>query len=132
MAYKDPDDQRAAQRRWLHKNRQAFFADKSCAKCGSRKRLELDHIDRATKVSHSVWSWKPERRAAELAKCQALCKKCHLNKTRVESIAALQHGETLTLYEKHGCRCAPCKARKSKKNALRYRPRGVVGDAAVL
>lgn len=94
---------------------------KSCATCGSRRRLEVDHVDPAQKVDHRIWSWKKERRTIELAKCQVLCRKCHQNKTRVEHLSRLHHGETLTLYERHGCRCEPCKARKSLQNAKRSR-----------
>jgi hypothetical protein len=64
------------------------MADKCCVRCGSTEDLELDHIDPSTKHSESkntsglIWSWCTERREAELAKCQILCKSCHLTKTR--------------------------------------------------
>ncbi len=58
-----------------------FQANGPCRQCGSSERLELDHIEEGTKVSHTVWSWEPIKRAAELAKCQVLCYFCHKKKT---------------------------------------------------
>lgn len=75
------DEQRTYHREWVRARRAEFFDGKSCVKCGSRKSLELDHIDPATKVSHKIWSWSAKRRAAEIAKCQVLCTDCHKVKT---------------------------------------------------
>lgn len=61
-----------------------------CVQCGSKEKLELDHIVRETKISHSVWSWKEERRNKELEKCQVLCKKCHSKKTAMENSIMLK------------------------------------------
>ena len=81
MGYKDPDRQREYARKWVAKRRSDFFADKSCVVCGSTEELELDHVDPRLKVSHSIWSWRRERREAEIAKCQILCRKHHVEKT---------------------------------------------------
>ena len=59
-----------------------FQAHGPCVLCGSWEKLELDHIDPSTKVSHRVWSWSENRRAEELLKCQILCEACHMSKTR--------------------------------------------------
>jgi 5-methylcytosine-specific restriction endonuclease McrA len=76
---------RAHQRRLYWTRRRAWFADHGpCQRCGSRRHLEVDHIDPATKVSHSVWQWRQERREAELAKCQVLCRTCHHFKTATQ------------------------------------------------
>ncbi len=83
MPYKDIEKQRAYQREWVAKRRQAWFQDKKCP-CGSTERLELDHINPRDKEDHKIWSWSAERRNAELAKCQALCYYCHKKKTRKE------------------------------------------------
>ena len=40
---------REYQREWLAARRTEWLADKSCAVCGSDDRLEIDHIDPATK-----------------------------------------------------------------------------------
>lgn len=81
MPYKDRTRQIEYQREWMRRRREEFFGDKRCANCGSRKRLELDHVKSREKVSHRIWSWAPARRAAELAKCQVLCRDCHLAKS---------------------------------------------------
>jgi 5-methylcytosine-specific restriction endonuclease McrA len=92
MGYLDPEKQRAAQAAWyqsvVRQRRTDWLAKNGpCRKCGSSDRLEVDHINPADKVSHAVWTWSDERRAAELAKCQVLCKPCHLRKTVAENLA---------------------------------------------
>jgi hypothetical protein len=78
--------------------------------CGSTSSLELDHIDRNTKVTHRIWSWSEARRNEEIAKCQILCEDCHQSKT-VQQLSELNslelvHG-TRRGYDK-GCRCNRC------------------------
>jgi hypothetical protein len=86
--------QRANQLAWMKRRRQEWLdANGPCAQCGSSHRLEVDHIDPETKVTHTVWSWAKPRRDAELAKCQVLCHACHAEKTRAEnSIRARERG----------------------------------------
>ena len=86
-------------------------ANGPCCICGSIVRLEIDHIDRATKVSTSVFSWTPVKRDAELAKCQVLCRICHREKTNREVWGVRQHGQ-VRMYEA-GCRCLECRTAKS-------------------
>src|ERR1700721_2033156 len=78
--------------------------------CGSWERLEVDHIDPAQKIHHAVWSWAPERRVKELAKCQPLCYDCHKEKTKeyVKSLHPIQHGSS-SGYGR-GCKCEKCLA----------------------
>lgn len=62
--------------RWKAVRKQAKDRDGwKCVKCGSRRRLEVDHI-------------KPIRHAPELAfalcNLQTLCGSCHAKKTRIE------------------------------------------------
>lgn len=118
MSYKDPAAQREYRRRWWQARRDSFFADKACVRCGAREHLELDHVDRGTKVSHRIWSWSQERRDAEIAKCQVLCKECHKAKTR-EDLGQGGHG-TYSCYNR-GCRRPECRAAKSAYERERRR-----------
>lgn len=107
MPYTDKDKNRQYQREWIKKRRQTFFEGKTCLFCNSDESLELDHIDRSTKVAHGIWSWSEARRNDEIAKCQVLCRKCHQDKTTKECYPERQHG-TVTMYHRGGCRCRPC------------------------
>ena len=114
MGYKDLDKkreyQRDYQRQWVARRRATFFEDKCCVRCGSKERLELDHIDPKLKVSHNIWSWSEARQAEEIAKCQVLCHDCHLQKTGEDfGWGSRPHG-TLTSYKRYGCRCVECRA----------------------
>ena len=78
MPYVDRDALRAYQRLWIAQRRAVALAGRSCQFCGTTERLEFHHFDRYAKVTHKVWSWAPERRDAELAKCLVLCHDCHV------------------------------------------------------
>jgi hypothetical protein len=116
MGYKDPKKRREYQRLWVATRRAEFFAGKACNRCGSTDGLELDHVDPAMKVSHSIWSWSIERRAEEIAKCQVLCNGCHLKKT-VNSRIPIEHDGLTEYFYRRGCRCEECKKaiREGKK-----------------
>jgi hypothetical protein len=106
------DAVRAYDRIRLKKRRAEWFAANGpCVKCGGSKRLELDHIDPKSKVNHSVWSWKKQRRDAELSKCQVLCFLCHRLKTN-EDRGWKTHGE---VRYQMGCRCSECRRVHAKK-----------------
>ncbi len=109
------EEQRDYQRQWMQRRRAEFFSDKNCLKCGSVERLELDHVDRATKVTHSIWSWSESRRLTEIAKCQVLWHDCHWEKTKVDLGYGLQHG-TSNGYSYYKCRCDLCKGAAVQKN----------------
>lgn len=111
MPYKDRATQREYARKWVAARRAEWFADKACVQCGSTDRMELDHIDRFTKVNHAVWSWTKARREAELAKCQVLCSTHHLEKTLRERTKT-EHGHA-GMYQTHGCHCQLCRAWKA-------------------
>lgn len=101
----------AARRQWL-------VANGPCSHCGSTERLEVDHRDPETKVSHKVWSWAPGRRALELSKCQVLCHWCHMDKSALALLAPLVHG--LAAYKASRCRCEIClKASREHKRQWR-------------
>lgn len=119
MPYADKEQQREYQRNWIAQRRTAFFADKSCVKCGSRDRLEIDHIDSNQKVDHRIWSWSDERRNAELTKCQVLCFAHHREKTWEIDRERAEHG-TGARYQNYSCRCEECRAWKRQSDA-KYR-----------
>ncbi len=92
----------------MNRRRQSYFHDKQCAVCGSKERLELDHIDRSQKSSHRIWSLAKEKRDAEIAKCQVLCHDCHWKKTYKDmNYGNPTHGKSST-YKEYKCRCQPC------------------------
>lgn len=101
--------------------RAAWIADNGpCRQCGSSDRLEVDHIDpeqKKHKIS-ALWSWSAARRAAELAKCQVLCFRCHKDKSAAFLEAKIVHGSERMYRIKH-CRCEPCRAWKKQENAKR-------------
>jgi hypothetical protein len=96
------------QRQWMADRRTAWFANKSCGKCGSTHELHIHHRDPAEKVSNRVWSWSEPRRLAELAKCEVLCRSCH----EEHHAAQLRRHGTVSRYRK-GCRCDLCKRAKA-------------------
>jgi 5-methylcytosine-specific restriction endonuclease McrA len=53
-----------------------------CAHCGTSEQLEIHHRDRDAKVSHRICSWSPARQRVELAKCEFLCRGCHIAESR--------------------------------------------------
>lgn len=71
--------------------RRAAWVDANgpCVQCGSTENLEVDHIDPAEKEAAvgALWARSAEVRAAELAKCQVLCRSCHREKTRAYNLA---------------------------------------------
>ena len=89
-----------------------------CCKCGSTKKLELDHIDRKKK-SFSIsklWSVAKKRFDKELSKCQVLCHPCHEEKTIAELGQKRAKGNHGTVSSYRYCRCKLCCAAKSKYN----------------
>lgn len=84
MPYSDPAEQRRYQREHAARRRAAYFADKSCARCGSTEDLQLHHVYRASKTASAIWTWGARRREAELAKCVVICHACHQEEHREE------------------------------------------------
>lgn len=119
MPMSTKEAQRAYQREWVQKRRNAWLQQNGpCKKCGSTEKLEVDHIDRKTKINHKVWTWSQIRRDEELQKCQVLCKKCHVEKTAAD-MGYRQHGDSG--YHR-GCRCKICKDVAVKRvNEYRWR-----------
>jgi hypothetical protein len=75
-----------------------------CKECGSWENLEFHHRDPKTKTNYkgNLWSWSKIRRITELAKCDILCKSCHL------AARLFVHG-THNCYRRGNCRCILCK-----------------------
>lgn len=113
MPFATKEEQREYQRVWVANRRKKFFEDKFCVRCGSKEKLELDHIDPKQKVSHRIWTWAEDRRQKEIAKCQILCQPCHIDKTNKDLFQGhIVHGELYRGY-RNGCRCDLCReARK--------------------
>lgn len=112
MPYKNPNVQREYQRTWIAARRALFFEDKVCRRCGSKEDLELDHIDPSAKWSHRIWSYSWDRIMKEVAKCQVLCRACHLEKT-LEDHDNLREHRTEVAYVKYHCRCDECMRMKN-------------------
>lgn len=125
MPFKDAAAQREYQRQWVSRRRNAFFADKQCAWCESTERLELHHRDTSKKEAHAIWSWSAARRAAEIAKCIVLCRKCHQRAhgevRRVEAELRNPCG-TMAAY-KRGCHCSLCRMANAEAQRGQKRPR---------
>lgn len=101
--YRDPEDQRAAERRWYLANKDKVQAKKDrkrqrlrelvrdaknvpCADCGGRYPyyvMDLDHLgeDKAMIVSKLVNWGATQRVVDEIAKCEAVCANCHRIRT---------------------------------------------------
>lgn len=126
MSYANRDDQRTYQRIWRNRRRDEWLnANGLCRQCGSWEELEIDHIDpqtKATNPSH-LWSYAEDVRLVELAKCQVLCRACHLAKTNAYKIPG--HG-TKGMYNKHRCRCDTCRSAHAQR-ARDYRAKRASG-----
>lgn len=101
-----------------------------CARCGVGGVLEADHIDPATKAFTIAdrLQVREDVFLAELAKCQHLCKPCHIEKTRQEqSVTECAYGHSLegdNLVARSGTnrvRCRTCKNRTSRESKERIR-----------
>jgi hypothetical protein len=116
-----PEEVRKYHREWVAKRRSQWFLENGpCVQCGSWERLELDHIDRSTKVSHSIWSWSQKRRDVEIAKCQVLCHECHYKKTVIERGNTPSKGLHGTITSSRHCSCEDCKIVKNAASKRWY------------
>jgi hypothetical protein len=125
MAYKNKEIQREFQRLWLIERRKQHIKKRGgkCICCDSKKRLEFHHRNRATKISHKIWSWSHQRIEKELDKCDLLCHACHHKETAKErGYYTAPHG-TLTAYKGYGCRCKVCRAANARYESRRRQER---------
>ena len=79
-----------------------------CISCGSEDNLQFDHVLPETKAWHitQILHFDTSILLEELSKCQLLCKKCHIEKSKTDVKPTL-HG-TVSMYSNKGCRCDPC------------------------
>jgi hypothetical protein len=115
------EQKRRYDRERVARERRRFFRGKCCVDCSSRRRLELDHVDPSTKISHNVWSWSETRRRAEIEKCVIRCHDCHVERHAREARKPDAHG-TRNCYFRYRCRCPKCvKCANDYRNNQRYR-----------
>jgi len=124
MPYSNPEKHRERTRQRTKERRDLWFKENGpCKICGSWDRLELDHEDPRSKMTHRIWGMCNIKRNSELKKCRPLCYKCHKKKTVIENSSRTLHG-TKHAYDKYGCRCQLCSKAKSdsqRKQRDRYR-----------
>lgn len=127
MPYKDKEKQNKFNIEWKNKRRDKWIEDNGgkCVICGSTKDLEIDHIDPSTKEFsiNSLWTRKEELRIKELAKCQILCKECHIKKTREEQTVGHGGGNAGI----KNCNCELCLPKRREYDKLRKRRRRKLG-----
>lgn len=113
-------------RKRIQKELRASLGSK-CARCTATEELEFDHVDPETKKFQLSGRGLDKPRAEveeELAKCQLLCRSCHIEKTTGERPSHrgdpnyATHG-TVAGYRYYGCRCEPCKAARSRSRRTR-------------
>lgn len=99
MPYKDYNRKMAEYmlRRYHQRRKDALdYLGGACAVCGTQETLEIDHIDPEQKSFYisQLWSVSQERFTQELSKCQLLCNKHHVEKSRPELSAKAKARET--------------------------------------
>jgi 5-methylcytosine-specific restriction endonuclease McrA len=119
MVATDAERRRGYNKAWrqARRGRLVKMLGGACVRCRATEDLEFDHIDPSTKVFavcaglDKTWGVLVE----EAAKCQLLCKSCHVAKG-AEDRPELTHG-TYYVYWYWRCRCDPCKAANTAKGA---------------
>lgn len=102
-----------------------------CVVCGSTEKLDIDHINAYEKKYQisSLFSRKKEDQDKELAKCQLLCDKHHISKTKSNREAPQTfstnediHGSGY-MYTQQKCKCFLCRAwnKAYKKKLISYK-----------
>jgi hypothetical protein len=109
------------------KKRREFVIDflgGECVRCGTTDRLEIDHIDRTTKVEGiaNMLSHSMENLLVELEKCQLLCHALHIEKGKEagdmasggghNKLPVPPHGTGARYNMPNGCRCSRCREAK--------------------
>lgn len=123
---RDPQAKIGYQQAWRNKRRDAWIAANGpCQHCSATDDLTVAHVDpaEAAMTASAVWGRSLTIRTAELAKCHVLCKGC-LDKemTMRRRARNFKHG-TISMYNKHGCRCPECTARNTESKRRQRRTR---------
>lgn len=80
MGYKDKEKQASYQNKWLIDRKRKWVTENGpCKKCGSDKELTVSKSDLTLKTV-KVFSYSEAYRNEILAKCEVLCRKCHVAK----------------------------------------------------
>ena len=61
-----------------------------CVECGATERLQFDHIDprhKSFEIADRLAQYAWPRIMVELAKCQLLCERCHIEKGKADTVA---------------------------------------------
>lgn len=115
-----------------------------CKKCGSKKRMQFDHVIASSKVSEkdaiSYLSYHAteEYFLEELKKCQLLCFKCHQFKSVTDLGKKHAKGAHGTISSYRYCHCDLCKHAKHvyyaayTKKKKEARPLNIGGDVQTL
>ena len=90
------------------------FLGGKCNNCGiTNTKFDFDHLNPETKffeLSLHFWDYSWKRIEAELAKCQLLCRHCHIDKTTEEQ--SVEHGGGAS--GRKNCKCRLCKDKKNE------------------
>lgn len=109
MGYSDREKRREYGRKWIAARRNEWYSNNGpCRRCWSTENLLAHFPDSDAKSEHRVWTWRKERRDAELKKCVILCRDCWYAVRKYKHTSARRHG-TVLMYDKGGCRCQDCR-----------------------
>ena len=89
MGYKNKNDMNTYLKEKYYRLKKAVFnlLGNKCAQCGETEGLQIDHKDKTLKKYNVLRQLRCKPWAIilkEVEKCQLLCKKCHLEKTKKE------------------------------------------------
>lgn len=86
-----------------------------CSGCGTKEKLEFDHLERKTKLANisNILAYNKEKFWSEIQKCQLLCRECHTKKTKKQLSKPITHGIPSS-YTYRKCRCDLCRKAFSK------------------
>lgn len=90
-----------------------------CQICGSKERLELDHVNKDSKLFDVAKHWSEKRWKKEIKKCQLLCRKCHTLKSIKERGHKVAKGTHGTISSFRYCKCKLCREASNKYSRAR-------------